>query len=758
MPTPSPSEFQPYRRVQAGAETDLTRILEATARAIQKRIATLRPGVGGQVRSAQLTATLQAVRAMQRTMWTGAVSPTIQRGMDDAVKAAESAIEAMTRVAYASLPDGAAEALVRGLRASAESGLKSDAARRKRALSERIYAQRAVSEGKIDDLIRQGLIANLSAKELASSVYQYVSPTAPGGASYVAMRLARTEINNAFHERQIQGATRPGVKAVQWNLSGSHKVPDECNVYAAHKPYDPDKVPEKPHPQCFCYLTYVTEPAGQFQKDLEAGKFDDEIDRRTRENLARLGQSTGSIKAPEEVKPKAKRTRRKLAVVKDNPKTTVTETKPKSFEDRVSAAASDDEALTTPKFSNAVKASERPSAYNRDMQIAVGKYTGVNYKRINAKLRGLPEPKNLGTDDIDTTIRNLDAAMKLSTLDKDVVVYRGMSQSRTLFGDRLDNDLTGMEWTEEAYTSTTAIQARTNGFISRGGQDNVLMRIVAPKGTNAITASGKQLEAEVLIARGAKMRVVKDNGVDDQGIRHLDMEVDTSGREDEGTTSRNVQAAGDEGTNQSESTSSKALTGDDAQGVVPKGLFKRGTLTPDQRKQLKVYESGWFSVINAFLRGGEKIEDMEDQRTANTVASIDSAMDESVLPEDIQVWRGMFGSEALFKDDFSGDLTGFAWTELGYGSTTTEESVTNTFMVGDKSDHPKYKGKDVKMIVSVPKGTKALQTSTRTEGSQANGAQAEITLQRGLKWRVTKDHGFDPEKGYRVLEVQVSQA
>lgn len=298
MAQPSPKPLQPYRKVQAKAEGDLARILESTAKAIQKRIASLPMGVGGNVRGAQLRATLAAVKRMQRGMWSHGVTPVVVNGVGAAEQAAESAIETMTRVAYASLPDAVAEVLVRGLKASAESGLKSDQARRKRELSERVYRQRSLHEGKVEQLIREGLIANLSAKELAATVYQHVSPNTPGGASYAAMRLARTEINNAFHERQMQGATRPGVRAVVWNLSGSHKVPDKCNVYAAHGgngQWPPDQIPDKPHPQCFCYLTYVTIPSKEFQDRLAAGSFDDEIERRTRENMARLGQKVGKL-------------------------------------------------------------------------------------------------------------------------------------------------------------------------------------------------------------------------------------------------------------------------------------------------------------------------------------------------------------------------------------------------------------------------------------------------------------------------------
>jgi hypothetical protein len=170
-----------------------------------------------------------------------------------------------------------------------------------------VYRQAAFHEDALEKKIRQGIISNLSARELAKDAYEYVSPTAKGGASYAAMRLARTEINNALHERQIAGAKRPGVRAVQWNLSGSHRVPDLCNVYAGHGGnghWAPDNIPDKPHPQCFCYLTYITQSPEAFIRKLEDGGFDDEIDRRTKENMARLGQPVGVVDKP---KPKPRK-------------------------------------------------------------------------------------------------------------------------------------------------------------------------------------------------------------------------------------------------------------------------------------------------------------------------------------------------------------------------------------------------------------------------------------------------------------------
>lgn len=191
-------------------------------------------------------------------------------------------------------------------------------------------------------------------------------------------------------------------------------------------------------------------------------------------------------------------------------------------------------------------------------------------------------------------------------------------------------------------------------------------------------------------------------------------------------------------------------TGEAAQALVPKGLFKRGTLTPAQRKALKAYETSFFRAINKFARAGLKVQDRDDERTLALVKELDGAMAESVLPEDIQVWRGMYRARTLFGDRLDNDMTGFSWDDNGFGSTTSKESVANDF-----SPHGPHIQDSVRMVVRVAKGTGVLQTSTHTEGSEFNGPQGEITLQRGMTWRVVKDNGYDAN-GVRQLEVEAS--
>lgn len=302
MGQPQPARdpaFRAYLGVQREWDAKLAQVLESSARDIQRRLRILRTqeGIGARVREAQLRLTLDAIHKEIASMWRPGVTDVVLQGSKAAAKAAEIAVETISRVAYASLPERASQALLEGLRASSANGIEAQYARVPRELSARVYRDRALTNGTIDRMVRQGLIEQLSAKELARSVYQFVSPTTPGGASYAASRLARTEINNAFHERQQRVGELPGVKGIKWNLSGSHPKPDVCNDYANGNHarmgagvYAVGEVPPKPHPHCFCYLTYVTMDPEEFASELQRGTFDDELRRRISANQLRLAK------------------------------------------------------------------------------------------------------------------------------------------------------------------------------------------------------------------------------------------------------------------------------------------------------------------------------------------------------------------------------------------------------------------------------------------------------------------------------------
>jgi hypothetical protein len=139
---------------------------------------------------------------------------------------------------------------------------------------------------------------------------------------------------------------------------------------------------------------------------------------------------------------------------------------------------------------------------------------------------------------ITADIHEIDAALDASRLTHDVQSWRGLYSGRSIFGDPTTwgDDLTGFEWMDPAYSSTTTSDTVAHRFI---GDDGVQLRLFIPKGSKAIRLSGwpedeyaRAKEAELLLARGARFRVVRDGGwilrreeFGSKRVRDLDVEV-----------------------------------------------------------------------------------------------------------------------------------------------------------------------------------------------------------------------------------------
>lgn len=143
-------------------------------------------------------------------------------------------------------------------------------------LSERIWKSGSLASGQIDRKINSAIARGASAKKLAELVKSDIKYGAPGGTSYCAMRLARTEINNAFHAQSIADAQEfPWVMEMEWHLSLSHEEQNcFCEYYAEEQFFEIGDVPPKPHPHCMCYVTPVSMGYNNFADQLEAGAFD----------------------------------------------------------------------------------------------------------------------------------------------------------------------------------------------------------------------------------------------------------------------------------------------------------------------------------------------------------------------------------------------------------------------------------------------------------------------------------------------------
>lgn len=276
--------LQAYLREQTLTERDLVRLLKRAADQADAsvfRILRSSDGAGARVRAAQYEIASAELKRQMYMLWTG-TEHSVRQGMHKAAEAAVRAQSDLTRFLTDSVGANAellVEAEMTAARKRVDYLIGRD--RSSNSLSATVYKNRALSSGMVDSAINRGILTGDSAREIASSVSRLIRPDVPGGVSYAAKRLARTELNNAFHATQIITAqATPWVNNVRWNLSGSHPTPDECNDYADRDHgdgpgvWDPQNVPAKPHPQCLCYLTPETISRDEFVRRFATGEFD----------------------------------------------------------------------------------------------------------------------------------------------------------------------------------------------------------------------------------------------------------------------------------------------------------------------------------------------------------------------------------------------------------------------------------------------------------------------------------------------------
>jgi hypothetical protein len=253
---PENAPFRPYLIQQEKMDRELRRVLREAALDAARRIQALGPGIGSQTRAAQLALVIARIRENNQDLWVKEIQPVIEKYFPRVERVADRASATLRGMLVNAVGEIAAESLEQASEVTSGVGFVLDAARRSRVLSQRVYRNAALTSGRIERLIRSSLIQGLSAREIAKRVKDFIRPDVKGGVAYAAMRLARTELNNAFHERQKQIIrNKPWAMAV-WNLSKSHPHRDECNDLAEDGPYEADEVPDKPHPQCLCYLSY----------------------------------------------------------------------------------------------------------------------------------------------------------------------------------------------------------------------------------------------------------------------------------------------------------------------------------------------------------------------------------------------------------------------------------------------------------------------------------------------------------------------
>ena len=121
-------------------------------------------------------------------------------------------------------------------------------------LSARVYRTEKLANRWVQNQVNSSIIRGDGAKDIAKIVRTSIKPTTPGGVSYAALRLGRTELNNSFHCTAITlSENRPWIQGMDWHLSHTHVVnihkPEICEEYS-RRAWEMGNVPAKPHPQC----------------------------------------------------------------------------------------------------------------------------------------------------------------------------------------------------------------------------------------------------------------------------------------------------------------------------------------------------------------------------------------------------------------------------------------------------------------------------------------------------------------------------
>lgn len=149
---------------------------------------------------------------------------------------------------------------------------------------------------------------------------------------------------------------------------------------------------------------------------------------------------------------------------------------------------------------------------------------------------------------------------------------------------------------------------------------------------------------------------------------------------------------------------------------------------------LDSYSQKGFVAINAALRDG---------RVPAEARLIDEVMDRSRLTADVEVWRGVREGRGIFGDPGSlpDDLTGFEWPDAAFSSVSTNRQVAELF--ARPNDLRIRNGILLRLVL--PEGTRAV----------AITAERELLLERGMSFRVVRDHGRPDGFDARVLDVEI---
>lgn len=275
-----------YLAVERNFDKQLNSVLKDSLSGIDEAFAKHNRNFSDQVRRVQLSQSRRALRDVIGSIF-GSTGNLIRNNRQDAAVAAIDAglFDERSILARIFTNPVARKAYAQSLRQSGRRNIESVMTRvleTEIPLSKRVYKSQALANGMVSRTINRALARGDSFKDLARDVTALIDPAVPGGVSYAARRLGRTEINNAFHAQSIHDAQEhPWIQEMEWHLSKVHVTDpgDECELYAIQKDFSVERVPVKPHPHCRCYVTPKLPDYDQFETALVSGQYDDYLNR-----------------------------------------------------------------------------------------------------------------------------------------------------------------------------------------------------------------------------------------------------------------------------------------------------------------------------------------------------------------------------------------------------------------------------------------------------------------------------------------------
>lgn len=292
MAAPQPTNpHQVFLGVYTPASQELAQILadgaEEAERLLPKVIEQHGHTLSGRLKASQILLVLKEIRAQQAALW-GDMYPVLKKGISDATLAAAGQVAEDAVFGYLRRRGTDIPAMRAAIVAQARAGLGAVLAKGVNGipLATSVYRSQSLAQGWVDRKVKSGLLLGRSSKDIAKSVKDLIRPDVKGGVAYAAFRLARTEINNAYHTHAVtMEADKPWNTGVDWHLSRSHPVKDECDLLVGH--HAKGSVPDKPHPQCFCYVTPTQVGEDDWIDNFLAGDYNDYIDEKIYTHLPR---------------------------------------------------------------------------------------------------------------------------------------------------------------------------------------------------------------------------------------------------------------------------------------------------------------------------------------------------------------------------------------------------------------------------------------------------------------------------------------